>query len=698
MSLGDAIRRLRGVEPRPAHFAYSRWDGARSGFDLDAEGLFEEISDDLLYHGDIASALRRLMTQGFHDREGRRVTGLRDLLERLRERRREALARGDPEGVFGEVDDALRNVVRTERDALDSLGTRAREARAEGAERSADLRSETAALKNAELDMLPDDLVGRIKALERYDFESDDARREYEALAERLREQVLQRLLDRMAGLADAAGAETSQADEADGAAAARELQRIKGMLAELNEMLAARQREEEPDFAGFMARHGDFFPENPANLDELLEILARRLAAAGAMLNSMTPAQRDQLEQLSEKFLADMDLDWQLSELANRLREQFPEIGWERRYEFTGADPLDFASAMDLMSELGRIDEIERLLSDAISPGALAGADLDEVRRLLGDEAADSIAALAELAETLAHQGLAERRGERLELTPRALRRIGQGALRDLFSNLSAGTLGRHAVHRCGPGHERESDTKPYAFGDPFNLDIARTVRNAVTRGGGVPVKLLPEDFEVQRTELDVSSATVLMVDLSLSMPMRGNFLPAKKVAMALQALISSQFPRDYLGLVSFSNVAREFAPVKLPEISWDYVYGTNMHHGLMLARRMLKGRSGAKQVVMITDGEPTAHLTASGREFFSYPPTRATIEVTLAEVARCTREGIRINTFMLDASPNLADFVERVSRINGGRAFFTTNQNLGDYLLMDFVEHKRSLLRASR
>ena len=681
--------RLR-VQPEPAHFAYSRWDGTQSGFDLDADHVFDELADDLLYHGDLASALRRLMAEGFRDRSGRMVEGLRDMLERLRERRRELLEQHDLGGVYDDIAEALRDVIRTERQALEDLDAAAAQARATGDERRADLTAQTAATKNAHLDMMPPDLAGQFKALDHYDFESDEARQQFAELSERLREQLMQQFLDQMAGAVD---------DATGGGSASEEMQRLKDMLAELNAMLAQRARGEEPDFEGFMERYGDFFPENPKTLDELLEAMARRMAAAQSLLNSMTPAQRDQLQQLSEQLLADMDLNWQVNELAQHLRDEFGDLGWDRRYDFSGVDPLDFGQASDMLSELGDIDQLENLLRGSASPGALAEADTEAVRRLLGDDAAESLERMAEVARMLEEAGLIENHEGRFDLTPRAIRKIGQGALRDLFARLDADKLGRHAINRAGLGHEREPDTKPYEYGDPFNLHIGRTIRNAVTRtGGGVPVQLHPDDFEVERTEQQVRSATVLMLDLSLSMPMRNNFLPAKKVAMALHALISSQYPRDYLGLVSFSEVAREFRAEKLPEVSWDYVYGTNMQHGFMLARRMLNRQTGTKQIIMITDGEPTAHITASGRPFFSYPPTRETVELTLAEVANCTRDGIRINTFMLDATSYLTNFVERITEMNGGRAFFTTNENLGDYVLVDFVEHKRSLVHARR
>ena len=262
--------------------------------------------------------------------------------------------------------------------------------------------------------------------------------------------------------------------------------------------------------------------------------------------------------------------------------------------------------------------------------------------------------------------------------------------------SKLAKDKLGRHELVRTGVGQERTYDTKQYEFGDPFNLQIERTIRNAIARsGGGTPVRLTPDDFEIEQTETLVRSSTVLMLDMSLSMPMRDNFLSAKKVAMALYSLISSQFPRDFLGIVGFSETAYEIKPADLPEVSWDFVYGTNMQHAFLLSRRMLAKQTGTKQIIMITDGEPTAHILPNGEPFFSYPPVRETVEATLTEVMRCTRENITINTFMLDATSYLKAFIERITQMNKGRAFFTTPETLGDYVLVDFMEQKRSMSR---
>jgi uncharacterized protein with von Willebrand factor type A (vWA) domain len=476
------------------------------------------------------------------------------------------------------------------------------------------------------------------------------------------------------------------------------DMARMKDMMSALNEMIERRERGEDPKFDEFMENYGEFFPENPETLDELLELIARRMAAAQAMLNSISPDQRAQLRDLMSQMLDDADLQWQMDRLSGNLQRAFPQLGWEDSQQFSGDQPLPFEEALRSIQELGELDDLEKFLNNATSPSALQEVDIDAVRRLLGDVSAESLDRLARLTETLREAGLIDQKEGRLELTPRGLRSIGKQALRDLFGRLERDTLGQHRIERIGAGHERAHETKAYEYGDPFHLDLQGTLRNTLRRqGGGLPLRLSPDDFEIDQTEQLTRSSTVVMVDLSLSMPMRDNFLPAKKVAMALHALISSQFPRDYLGLVGFSETARELRHEQLPEVSWDFVYGTNMQHGLVLARRMLARQSGTKQIIMITDGEPTAHVQANGEVFFSYPPAYSTIEATLKEVLRCTKEDIRINTFMLDASGELRGFVEQLTQINKGRAFFTTPETLGEYVLVDFLEHKRSLRRSS-
>ena len=663
-------RRRRRRESR--RFTYSRWDGTQAVPNLDADALLDALGDELIEHGDPNAALRRILQSGL-EVDGERLQGLREMLERLREQRRERLEQHDLGGVYDEIRDALGEVVGRERASLDDLEAGGDEVAAASAQQ-----------RRQDLDLVEhENLAGQVRTLQDYDFTSAEAAERFEELLDQLRQQLMQQAVDQMAGAMQDLSPE--------------DLARMKDMLAELNGMLEQRRAGQEPDFDGFMERYGDFFPEDPQTLDELLEVIARRMAAMQQMLNSMTPEQRAQLQELSEQLLGDMDLQWQFDQLGGHLRDLFPQMGWEQSRDFTGQDPLGMGEAMELFEDLADLDQLEQMLRGASSPGALAEVDVDRVRDLLGDQSAESLERLSELARMLEEAGLVDNHEGQLSLTPRAIRRLGQNALGDLYRRLLRDRSGRHELERTGAGHEREFTTKPYEFGDPFNLHIEQTLRNAVTRGGaGTPVHLTPDDFEVERTESTVQAATVLMLDLSLSMPMRDNFLPAKKVAMALHSLISTQFPRDYLGVVTFSEVARQIQPERIPEVSWDYVYGTNMQHGFVLARQMLARQTGTRQIIMVTDGEPTAHLTDAGYPVFNYPPSQETVDRTLTEVRRCTRDGIRINVFMLDATPYLTRFIETVTRMNGGRAFFTTNQNLGDYVLVDFVDQRRTLRSA--
>jgi uncharacterized protein with von Willebrand factor type A (vWA) domain len=661
-------------------FTYSRWDGSQKGFDIDADALLEAVTDDLLYHGDVNSALRRIMQQGMKDRNGERVAGMREMMDKIRERREDLLERSDLGGVYSEISQALDDIVNEERHQLDK---NVAEANTSGDERRASTARDAATEHHMELDMLPQDLAGKVRGLQNYDFQSTEAQQRFDELMDKLREQLMQQFVDQMSG-----AMENMQPQD---------MQRMKDMMAALNDMLDRREQGEDPGFERFMEEFGDFFPENPETLDELLEIMAQRMAAMQAMMNSMTPEQRAQLQQLSEQLMDDMDLRWQADRLGQHLQGMFPDAGWDRQYQFSGEDPMGMGEAMQAMQELGELDNLENFMRQATNPGALAEADLDRVRELLGDDAAQSMERLAQLTKMLEEAGLVNQKDGRLELTPQGLRKIGQNALRELFNKLDKDKIGQHQMRENGGGHERMYETKPYEYGDSFRLDLQQTLRNALRRqGGGTPVRLQAEDFEIERTEHLTTSSTVLMIDLSMSMPMRDNFLPAKKVAMALHSLITSQYPRDYIGLVGFSETARILTADQIPAVSWDFVYGTNMQHGFMLARQLLAKQHGTKQIIMITDGEPTAHITSYGDVYFNYPPVRETVEATLAEVMKCTRDGIVINTFVLDATTALRSFIERLTEINHGRAFFTSNQDLGDFILVDFLEHKRRMSRA--
>ncbi len=662
-------------------FDYRRWDGTQDSLVDDADAVLSQLTDDLLANGDLHEALQRMLNRGWRTPDGEQVEGLRDLLDRLRLEREEIRERGDLGGAYHDIAEELAEVVSEERTGIDSLESDARDS---GDERRAEVTREVADERRLQLDLLPNDLAGTVRGLQGYEFVSSEARQHFEELMERLREEVARSYFDQMSEA-------LTNPDPA-------QLERMREAFDALNRMIEQREAGEplDPSFESFMERFGDMFPGNPATLDELLEQLAARMAAAQAMWNSMSPEQRAQLQSLADSLLEDLDLRWQVDRLARNLQQAFPGAGWEQRYRFTGDQPMGMGDATDAAASLRDLDELEAFLRSAHSPASLSEVDLDKVARHLGEDAARSLERLAQLTKQLTDAGLIDQSEGRFELTPKGIRRIGQQALSDLFSQLTKDRVGNHASTWKGSGHDREETTKPYEFGDPFNLDLSRTVHNAVRRAGsGVPVRLAPDDFEVVETEALTRSATVLLLDLSLSMPMRDNFVPAKKMALALHTLISSRFPRDYLGLVGFSEVAREIEPDDLPTVSWDYVYGTNLQHGLMLARKMLAHQQGTKQIILVTDGEPTAHIVpfqgSVGYDvFFNYPPVAETLEVTLAEVLRCTKAGITINTFLLDPDRGLQGFVEQLARINHGRTFATSPDELGDYVLVDFLRHK--------
>ena len=471
----------------------------------------------------------------------------------------------------------------------------------------------------------------------------------------------------------------------------------MKDMLAGLNEMLERRERGEDPRRSrSSWSASATSSPRTRRTLDELLEVMAQRMAAMQAMLNSMTPEQRAQLQELMPTSC------WRTWTCAGRwtswastCARSSPRWAGTGRYNFQGEDPLGFAEAVDMMQQLGDIDQLENLLRGATSPGALAEADLDRVRDLLGDDAARSLERLAELARMLEEAGLIENQEGRLELTPKGIRRIGsERAVRPLHQAGQGQDGPAPDRPPIGVGHERSYETQALRVRRPLQ-PRHRTAPSATpsgAQGSGTPVRLSPDDFEIERTENVTRSSTVLMLDLSLSMPMRDNFLSAKKVAMALHSLITQPVPPR---LPRASSASARWpacsSPSSCPRCRWDFVYGTNMQHAFLLSRQLLARQTGTKQIIMITDGEPTAHIDRDGDVFFNYPPVPETIEATLREVARCTRDGIRINTFMLDATSYLKAFVERLTQMNRGRAFFTTPETLGDYVLVDFIEHKR-------
>jgi len=528
------------------------------------------------------------------------------------------------------------------------------------------------------LDQLPPDPAGQIQQLSDYDFMDEQAREEFQQLLQMLQQQVMQSYFQGM--------------QQAIAGMSPEDLKRMREMVRALNQMLRERAEGKEPDFDSFMQQYGDYFP-GVNSLDDLIEQMQRQQAAMQAVLDSMTPEQRAQLHDMIDQLIGDDRLRVDLAELAMNIEALSPSGGRRTRFRLSGDEPLSLAEARSLMGMLQEMDELENQMKEARRSGDIDGVDPEKLRDLVGDEEAQALEQLQQMLRQLEEDGLVRRSGDRYELTAQGIRRIGQKALEDIFAQLKRDAFGNHRLPERGFGGERDEATKPYAFGDPFHLHLGKTVMNAVSREGeGTPVRLDRDDFEVYRSEHVTRSATVLMLDMSWSMLQNDLWNPAKKVAIALESLIRGQFPRDDLFIVGFSNFAKEYKPEELIELNeWDHVQGTNMVNGLQVARRLLAHTHGAnKQIIMITDGGPTV-WQEGGRWVFDWPPHPDAILQTLREVRRCQREGILLNVFMLWDDPYLKHFVNQMATVNRGRAFYTSPDTLGEYLLIDYLNNKQ-------
>jgi uncharacterized protein with von Willebrand factor type A (vWA) domain len=693
--LGPGSATAVGRDPLLARAArYARWDGTQSIPALDADEILDAVADDVMAEGDLGEALRRLIERGWrgHDPTRPDLAGLSDLRERLRRRREALQERYNVSDVLADVRAELEEIVTEERAGIERRLDEAAAPPDEGSAADQALRSmlrDAAARRLDQLEALPRDVGRRIQSLEEYDFMEPSARERFQALTDRLRRQTLDRFVE---GLSEAIQGTTPE-----------ELQANRDMVRDLNSLLEERLDGREPSQAevdDFLSKHGGFFP-GARTLDDIVQQLTDRMAAMASLLRSMTPQQRAELQSMMDALLRDDRLRWDLARLASNMDQLMPD-GLGEGYELGGEEALGLEPALEQIGRLQAMDALEDALAGIETPGDLAGIDRESLAELVGDDAVKDLDALGDLAQRLEQAGYLTRRGERLELTPRGSRRIGQKVLDDLFARLSRDAFGGHRIDRGGRGGEREETAKPFEFGDPFHLDIRGTIENAIRRPenapavrGTGPVRLSPDDFQVYRTEQLTRTSTVLLVDMSRSMLLRGCFVAAKKVAVALDTLIRTQYPHDDLAVIGFAYYARELRPEALAELTWHgYEYGTNLQHGLMLARRFLaRHHGGVRQIVVITDGEPTAHFE-NGQVEFSYPPTRRTIQETLREVQRCTREGITINTFMLERSRALAEFVALVTRMNRGRAFYATPERLGEYVLVDFVSRRSKVV----
>jgi uncharacterized protein with von Willebrand factor type A (vWA) domain len=646
---------------------YKRWDGTQRLDALEADELLGAMSDELLSGGDLEDAMARLARWGMPGR----MEGMQDLLERLRAAKQKRAERHDLSGIFDELKRKLEEVKRLEREGLDR---REQQETTDDALKHA--MQNLARERREQLDALPDDVGRAIRGLKDYEFVEPKAAEKYQELLKQLQEQVLgsyfKNMRDSLKNLSP------------------EQLEHTRQMIRDLNRALKERAEGGDPDFEAFQRQYPEL-AGNAKDWDDLLKQLAMGMAAMRSLWNSMSGAMREQLEELLGAAFDDPGLQSAMNELADTLGQLMPLDGYQ--HDLSGDDPLTLAEALGLMDEMNQLSDLEDVVRSARDQGDLTAMDPEQVERLAGTKARQSLEELQKMSQVLEEAGLIRKDGDRYELTPRGIRKIGQRSLEEIFSTLKRDAFGKHRADSRGRGGDPTDELKTYEFGDPFLLDLPGTVRNAVFRGGaGTPVKLQPADFEVYRTELVTQSATAILVDVSRSMLFRGCFLAAKKVTLALDSLIRSTFPKDDLFIIGFSAYATQLKPADLPRLTWnEYVYGTNMQHAFETARTLLsRSRGKNKQILLITDGEPTAHFE-DGRVRFSYPPTKKTFEETLREVVRCTREGITINTFMLARGHYLVDFVNQMSKVNRGRAFYVEPEKLGEFVLIDYVTHKK-------
>jgi uncharacterized protein with von Willebrand factor type A (vWA) domain len=645
-----------------ANYRYGEYDGGPDPLapPYDVRGALDEMGEDILGGGTPADALRDLLRRGW---SGRR--GLDDLLRQIRQRSRELRGSGRLDGMLDQARALLDTAVGQER-----------------AELFPD-PSDEARLREADLDSLPSDTAQAIRQLSDYDWRSPAARQTFEQLRDLLRREVLDSQFRGM-----------KQALESPDPTA---MQRVKDMLADLRQMLDSDSRGEhtQQDFEQFMGQYGDMFPDNPGDLEELVDSLVRRMMAAERLLESLSDEQREELANLMAQALEDAGLAAEMAALGDALRARRPELGRPQRgARISGDRPLGLSDATSAVADLADLAELESALSQDYAGASLDDVDEEAVQRAFGRQAVDDIEALRRVERELQRQGYLTNNGGNLELTPKAVRRLGDTALRRVFAGLEDGQRsGDHDRRDAGQAGDMTGATREWEFGDEQPIDVPGTVRTALLRsaaegGHDGSVRLTARDFQVAETERRSAAAVCLLVDLSYSMALRGTWAAAKQTALALHALLRSRYPQDAIQVVGFSNYARELHETELAGLGWDMVQGTNLHHALMLAGRHLDRHPQHEPVVLIvTDGEPTAHLQRDGRPWFDWPPSPETLELTLAEVDKMTRRRAALNIFMLADDDRLSAFVDNVARRNGGRVLRTAPEHLGEYVVNDFL-----------
>ncbi|RJQ78577.1 vWA domain-containing protein [Amycolatopsis panacis] len=647
----------------PEGYSYGPWHDGPDPLapPADLRNALDEIGRDVLEGASPRSALEELLRRGTGQ-----TAGLDELTRRLWQRRSEIRRRHRLDGTLEEVRRLLREAVEAERRELFPDP------------------DDEARFREAQLDALPPGTAAAVRELTEYDWRSEEARGKYAQIRDLLGREMLDARFQGMKQAMENAGPQ--------------DVERINQMLGDLNALLAAHARgaaDIGERFAEFMRQHGEFFPENPRNVDELIDVLAARSAAAQRMLNSMSDEQRAELAELAQQAFGDPRLARQLSALDAQLRALRPGEDWTSSERFRGQDPLGLGEGAQAMSDLAELDALAEQLGQSYPGARLEDIDLEALEAQLGPDAGVDARRLAELERELRRQGLFERAADgTLRLSPKALRRLGETALADVVNALR-GKTGDRETESAGAAGEPTGASREWRFGDTQPWDVPRTVRNAVLRSaatGSRAVRLDVEDVEVVETEHRSRAAVALLVDTSWSMVSEGRWLPMKRTALALHQLISTRFRNDALQLITFGRYATS---VELPELvglegTWEQ--GTNAHHALLLAGRHLRRHPDAQPVVlMVTDGEPTAHLEPDGAAEFAYPPEPRTLHKTLSEVDRLAKLGAAITVFRLGDDPRLAAFVDLIARRSGGRVVAPDLDGLGAAVVGDYLRTRR-------
>jgi uncharacterized protein with von Willebrand factor type A (vWA) domain len=644
-------------------YSYGPWHGGPDPLaaPVDLATALDQIGRDVMEGASPRAAMRELLRRGLPG-----TRGMDELARRIWQRRAEITRRHRLDGTLQQVRELLQEALTAERRALFPDP------------------EDDARFREARLDALPPDTARAVTELADYDWRSPEAARAYQQIRDLLGQQLL---TQRFEGIKQALQS-TSPED----------VERIRQMLSDLNDLLAARARQD-PDtpqrFAEFMRRHGDFFPERPRTVDELIDALAARAAAAARMLNSMSSQQRAELAELVQQAFGDPRLAQQLAALDAQLQALRPGEDWQGSERFRGQDPLGLGEGAQAMADLAELDALAEQLAQSYAGARAEDVDLDALTRQLGQPARIDARRLAELERELERHGFFERGPDgSLRLSPKAMRRLGAQALAEVADSLRS-RRGERELRRAGAAGEPSGGTRPWEFGDSEPWDVPRTVRNAVLRraasGGGGPW-LAVEDVEVVDTERRARAVVALCVDTSWSMVQDGHWVPMKRTALALHHLVRTRFRSDALELITFGRHAQRVDIAQLTGLAGVWEQGTNLHHALLLAGRHLRRHPDAVQVLLvITDGEPTAHLEPSGEAVFSYPPQPQTLALTVREMDALARNGTAVSIVMLGRDPRLAGFVHSLARRCGGRVLDPGVDGLGAAVVGDYLRHRR-------